>query len=396
MSSKFLMRYFCTGILLFVFACSVVAQPAELSKYNVKWTTQSSNSSGSMPCGGGDIGLNVWVEKGDVLFYLSRNGAFDHNNQLLKLGRVRLQFPGSSFDSSHFKQELKLADGNVEITGRGLKVLIWVDVFRPVVHVSIRSSAAIKTKAIYETWRMVDHEVKGTEFRANSYKVSPGFPVITSRDSVSNTGGRILFFHQPPARENIFDYTVRMEKMGPVKDNLFDPVKNNMFGGIMRGDGMVSRGTVAGRYADSDFQGYVLESGRAVRSQELEVVMHVAQEADLQKWKDSLAVIQRNAAKTAKTSRQKTIDWWHKFWDRSYIFIEGKDRFVSRNYQLFRYMLGCNAYGKWPTKFNGGLFTFDPSFVDKRYDHSPDFRLWGGGTMTAQNQRLVYYPSTLR
>ena len=32
--------------------------------YNVVWTTQSKNSSESMPLGGGDIGLNVWVENG--------------------------------------------------------------------------------------------------------------------------------------------------------------------------------------------------------------------------------------------------------------------------------------------------------------------------------------------
>ena len=50
-----------------------------LDAYNVKWTTQSNNASESMPCGGGDIGLNVWVEKGDVLFYMSRSGAFDEN-----------------------------------------------------------------------------------------------------------------------------------------------------------------------------------------------------------------------------------------------------------------------------------------------------------------------------
>ena len=43
-----------------------------------------------MPCGGGDIGLNVWVENGDILFYIAKSDAFDENNTLLKLGRVRI------------------------------------------------------------------------------------------------------------------------------------------------------------------------------------------------------------------------------------------------------------------------------------------------------------------
>jgi hypothetical protein len=57
-------------------------------------------------------------------------------------------------------------------------------------------------------------------------------------------------------------------------------------------------------------------------------------------------------------------------------------------------MLACNARGQWPTKFNGGLFTFDPEYVNllAEYKLSPDFRNWGGGVHTAQNQRLVYWP----
>src|SRR5690606_15658113 len=65
---------------------------------------------------------------------------------------------------------------------------------------------------------------------------------------------------------------------------------------------------------------------------------------------------------------------------------------AGRNYQLFRYMLGCNAYGAYPTKFNGSLFTYDPVFVNEKYPFTPDHRNWGGGTFTAQNQRLVYWP----
>ena len=56
-------------------------------------------------------------------------------------------------------------------------------------------------------------------------------------------------------------------------------------------------------------------------------------------------------------------------------------------------MMGCNALGAWPTRFNGGLFSFDPSLVDSSYNSdTPDYRKWSGGTFTAQNQRLLYWP----
>ncbi|WP_405674737.1 DUF5703 domain-containing protein [Streptomyces canus] len=44
---------------------------------DVVWTTPSRTSAESMPCGGGDIGLNVWAENGDVLFCIDRSGSFD-------------------------------------------------------------------------------------------------------------------------------------------------------------------------------------------------------------------------------------------------------------------------------------------------------------------------------
>lgn len=50
---------------------------------------------------------------------------------------------------------------------------------------------------------------------------------------------------------------------------------------------------------------------------------------------------------------------------------------MVRNYELMRYLLGCNAYGEWPTKFNGGLFTFDPVYVDSTMTFTPDYRKWG-------------------
>ncbi|GHV07537.1 hypothetical protein FACS1894160_0280 [Bacteroidia bacterium] len=68
-----------------------------------------------MPCGGGDIGLNVWVEKGDVLFYISRSGAFDESNTQLKQGRVRIQLSPNPFEDGAFRQELKLNEGCVLI-----------------------------------------------------------------------------------------------------------------------------------------------------------------------------------------------------------------------------------------------------------------------------------------
>ena len=54
-----------------------------LEQYNVVWDTPSHDSSGSMPIGNGDIGLNVWVENNELLFYMGRAGCRDENGALL-------------------------------------------------------------------------------------------------------------------------------------------------------------------------------------------------------------------------------------------------------------------------------------------------------------------------
>jgi hypothetical protein len=63
------------------------------SNHDVVWNEPAAvanGSSSSMPVGGGDISLNVWAENDTILFYVGKDGCFDENNSLLKLGRVRL------------------------------------------------------------------------------------------------------------------------------------------------------------------------------------------------------------------------------------------------------------------------------------------------------------------
>lgn len=50
------------GIMLPVVAAAAPAAPG--ASYNVVWDLPSKDSSGMMPIGNGDIGLNVWVEDG--------------------------------------------------------------------------------------------------------------------------------------------------------------------------------------------------------------------------------------------------------------------------------------------------------------------------------------------
>lgn len=384
-------------ILLFTTLC-IKAQIPVLKNYNQIWNTQSNNASESMPLGGGDIGLNVWVEKGDLYFYFSRSGTFDEHNTLLKLGRVKVTLTPNPFkDKDGFHQELVLKDGYVLITQNNTKIKLWVDVFKPIIHLDLESKNPLKMKASYESWRYKNRESKGKANNANSYKWAPQGEIITYKDSISFENDGIKFYHRN--RENtVFDVAVKQQKMESVKEQMLNPLKNLTFGGFMTGSNLKPDGTSSRTYQNTDFKGFNLSSIKSSKKHSLEIYLNTSQ-ADLDTWNNGLKNQISSSKNTSKRAEKNTIKWWNDFWSRSFILTQKNQSIekdsvyqIGQNYQLFRYMLGCNAYGKYPTKFNGGLFTVDPVFTNPDLNFTPDFRNWGGGTMTAQNQRLVYFP----
>ena len=402
-------------VLLFVF----VSVSALWSRHaNVIWNTPSRNSSESMPCGGGDIGMNIWVEEGDILFYLSRSGTFDENNCQLKQGRFRIRlFPNPFKDAKDFRQELKLKDGYVEVSAGGTQIQFWADVYHPVVHVEITNAQPLRTEVSYENWRYKERMIRKGEGQQCSYKWAPPKGAVTTADFVSLSSKRelpgmtkernlLLFYHRNP-EQTVFDIAVAQQGMENVKSQMMNPLKHLTFGGYLFGDNLEYTSTTDSIYAGTDYRAWNFRSSKASRKEQFCIVLHTEQTAIVEQWEQDLQInLQRIApqgkisSKIVSQDKKQTRLWWNAFWQRSFIEpignTENKNdndiKKITRNYTLFRYMLGCNAYGSVPTKFNGGLFTFDPCHIDEKQAFTPDYRKWGGGTMTAQNQRLVYWP----
>lgn len=360
------------------------------------WTTQSHNSSESMPCGGHDVGMNVWVENGDIIVYVSRSGFFDENNTLLKAGRLRLRltdgktgacvFPDGS--QGGFSQTLCLDDGAIYIKGGGVTVRLWSDVREPVAFLDIRSSKAVSATLSYETWRHHDRNVPKEACQQFSWKWLTKGEHITFADSIRAMKSQLTFEHHN-RQQTVYDFTVDYEQLTAVKSEIPDPIGGLAFGGRLTAPAFTFAGTTEGVYTDTDFRAY---NYTASNLRNATVSLELMVKKGGLDFTSSPSLCGKGGA---ELSRKRSAQWWHQYWQRSFITSNNPEAApLLRNYELFRYMLGCNAYGEWPTKFNGGLFTFDPIYVPDRNTprFTPDFRCWGGGTMTAQNQRLVYWP----
>ena len=246
-------RFYLIITILFVGVSALWSQHA-----NVIWNTPSHNSSESMPCGGGDIGMNIWVEDGDVMFYVSRSGTFDEKNCQLKQGRVRLRLSPNPFkDAKDFRQELKLKDGYVEIAAGNTQIQFWVDVFHPIIHVEVTNAQPLQTEVFYENWRYQERPVRKGEGQQCSYKWAPPKGTVTESDFISldkitdSTGkaetnrtsikrNQLLFYHRNP-EQTVFDVVVAQQGMNEVKSQMMNPLKNLTFGGTLLGTGGLVR-----------------------------------------------------------------------------------------------------------------------------------------------------------
>ncbi|KAI9737459.1 MAG: hypothetical protein M1834_009614 [Cirrosporium novae-zelandiae] len=387
------------GMVLFGVA-HAIATP---SQYDVVWTTQSSNHSwDSMPFGGGDLGCNAWVENDTILFYFAKSGTWDDANTLVKLGRVRLDLDPNPFTNSSFEQRLVLHDGYIKITGgNNTTIKLWVDVHSSIIHADIDSPTAIDLTASYETWRYRDRQMNATggEQDQSSWDTATEIDnktinATTYKDNISYSNNGILMYHHN-RNYTMFNFTVEYELLGDYIDQMYNPLASNTYGFWMYGNGLLpTNKTTSGVYINTDYKRWSLKSFKPQASFNLAITTYVNQTsvADLEKKVASIA------STSAANSQNSSIAWWHKFWDRSYIFINtdagSNDASfqVGKNYNIFRYMMGCNAFSEWPMKFNGGLYTFDPYGVESDTPWTPDFRKWTSSLHTQQNQRLLHWP----
>ncbi len=387
---------------------SPTEDPFDVGQYDVTWASPSRHAGESMPLVGGDLGCNVWVENGELLLYVQRSGCLSENGEFLKLGRVRISLSPSPFDpGGTFSQRLNLADGRIEIEanredGPMGRIVCWVDVETSTVHVTIDSKEPITARASYENWRLEDEELVDSNGRRERFTCFSleGYPgkVIRSKDEVAFEGDRVSFHHRNPEDPLVPGVLISQQGLDDYRSVIFDDIKNRTFGGVLEGRGMAPLGISEGEYNGTRHKAWTLVSNAPSTQHAIRLVSHIDQARTLGGWRAGLAAT-LGKSQDQEASLERSAGWWRRFWERSYIVVGGQGDpsldpawRVGRNYQLFRYQLGGNVRGEYPTKFNGGNLSYDPVLVGSRFAYSPDWRQWGGAMHTAQNQRLLYWP----
>jgi len=392
----------CPARVRVVFACAVAAGngmaanpdpapplAARLATCDVIWDSPSKNALGSMPSGNGDIGINAWVEEsGDLVFYISKTDAWDENARLCKIGRVRVKFDPVLDVKASFRQQLKLCDGVIQIESKiqnqPAKISLWVDANQPVVRVDVNSAVAVTCRAEVELWRLRERPFGSNDDPHSAAGLSghPYKPTVLPDVVVPATAPQVLWYHRNT--RSIYELSLQVQHLESLTGKFADPLLNRTFGASLRGEGFVADGKQA------------LKSAAPAKRQALAITVLTANTATPEAWLAQLETLEQQAAKTDLTnSRLAHEAWWHAFWDRSWIFMDGgaEADTLTRDYVLQRYMNASSGRGGSPIKFNGSIFTVEktPGASPETPDGNPDWRLWGGNYWF-QNTRLAYWP----
>ena len=369
------------------------AAPPGLDSCNVVWTSPSADASGSMPIGNGEVGLNVWVEKGgDLAFYIARTDSWGENCRLLKLGRVRISLSPNPFaEGLRFRQELLLRQGRIAIAAgppdRQVALTVFVDADRPVIHVTVRGAAPLELTARLDVWRTVRRRLEGAELESAWTLRGAPMEVWESPDVVrEDAADRLAWYHRNET--SIVPLTVKHQGLGAALFVVEDPLLGRTFGGIVEGRGLARK------------DARTLVSAAPAREFDVRIAAYAAQAPSADAWMEQAEAVLK-AAPAPAAAAEATASWWEAFWGRSWLFLEGADAAsneaaaaLTRAYVLQRWVTACGGRGKYPIKFNGSIFTVEPKFVDKK-PFDADYRRWGDCHWW-QNARLPYQPMLAR
>ncbi len=382
--------------LLLAFAVSASsmlhAQKKVLTDYDIVWTSPGINSQGSMPLGNGDIGINAWVEEnGDLVFYVSKTGAWNEYGHLLKLGKIRISMYPRQYNNKSFSQKLELDKGRILINYANTRIKLWVDANHPTIQVDIDSKTAVETQVFFETWRKARVQLKGAKsiglYGVSDVDANKNFitPLYQEADTIltNNQNGIISCHHNNYSQ---WKSNLTLQSLVQFTKSNTDPLLYRTFGVCIKGKEMINKSDTS------------LISKSPSHHSQINIYA-LTQIGTVSSWKKAILINANAITKLSPKVREIAhAAWWQQFWNRSYIFITAKDSVecrkaetVTRGYILQRFINACGGRGNSPIKFNGSIFTVD-TYNRKGSDggHNADFRKWGGPYWW-QNTRFPYW-----
>ncbi|MBO9619231.1 MAG: hypothetical protein J7539_09375 [Niabella sp.] len=362
--------------LLPLFVVSMHTAGQSLEPFNLHFTTQGNGSEASMILGNGDITVNAWVDRHDhnLYFYIGKSDTHNDQDQLYKVGKVRVSFsPNILVEDHEYAETFRIADATYRIKTKYAILTMRVDANNPVILLEAKTTIPAKMTVTAQLMR----------------KPQTGAPDEACDHLVKERRSDLVFYYRNRSTA-FFDENMRVLKLDGLGVN--NPQKNKTFGALAMGGGL------------RPSQDSMLVSAAARKNFNLKITVLTAQTATEKQWIDSIGMV---AGKINRIPEQQMLrshqQYWKGFWNRSFINLSSTTaendtlRAVTKSYLYQRYILGICGRGNFMMQFNGA------SIVNDTYTHpvktaintvsgkSADYRNWSP-VLLWQNQRLPYLP----
>lgn len=342
-----------------------------LSDYDFRYTGIMKGPMESIPVGNGDLGANIWAEKDGIYFLLSKTDAFSRLHRLIKTGFLKFTLPNKkAFDTLEF--HLSLEEGMLKIKNEDISFEIYADANNPIYVINISGDIG-GGKLSLINYRREPEKIDPTDrsnYQLNHDKsIHIDFDCTEDADTVFSIDDETLGQYHRNS-ESLYKFSLHHQHLEDYEGD--DPLTDLTFGFLAYSP-------------DADLKCEFLEFKPGTKN--TRVIIHSLCEkcGKPEEFTDKIKNI-------PETDREKHISYWKEMWNKSYVYMSGskKAEKLTQGYILQRYMNICAGRGKYPIKFNGSIFTCQPSPHRKE---NMDYRNWGG-YYWLQNTRLIYW-STL-
>lgn len=342
-----------------------------VSDYDFSFEGLMNSSMQSIPIGNGDLGANVWAKDGAIYLLLSKTDAFSELHRLLKTGYLKLKFSQGIIDSG-LTFRLSVEKGILYIENSKVKLQIRADAIAPVYKINIKFKRKSGCKLTVINYRNTDIELENNDrsvYQLNCESgVNTGFGCVECADVVFSLDENCIgqYHHN---KKSLYEFSLAHQGLENFTEKN-DALSFLAFGFLAKSEQMtVSDGA--------------LSTNEELQEINIDIHSLSLQCKNIEEWKDKIL-------KFPKSDKNRHIDYWRSVWKKSYIYASGtaSAQKMTEGYIYQRYMNLCAGKGQYPIKFNGSIFTCQPSphFKNENYD----YRNWGG-YYWLQNTRLIYW-----
>ncbi|MGN0538932.1 MAG: DUF5703 domain-containing protein [Candidatus Fimenecus sp.] len=340
-----------------------------ISSYDFKYKGLMKSSMDSIPLGNGDLGANIWASGNEINILLSKTDAFSRLHRLLKTGYIKLRFQDGVLNEN-LDFHLVLEEGILKISNENIRAEIYADAFEPVYITEIEgkgvSGMALEVINYRSRREKIAHNDRSNYQLNCESNEDTGFDCTEDADILFSEGdGTLGQMHQNSTSLYEFSLSHQHLENYPEKNDFLTGLT---FGFLAKSEEMTTRGNTL-----------TVKDG----AEKVTVSIHSLTLTDGDEWREKIKSF-------PKSDKEKHKAYWKSVWGKSYVYISGgKDADkITQGYALQRYMNLCGGKGRFPVKFNGSIFTCQPSPHSESENY--DYRNWGG-YYWFQNTRLIYW-----